>query len=105
MFKLGNISGKLYHDIDSNGIFNGNDTALTSGKIYLSQNILLLDSTISDTNGNSFSDLLSGTYQISAQSQSLWIQTQPTEFSFYTVVITSNTNASGKISDTITKFH
>lgn len=79
-FKLGQISGKVFHDLNQNGIFNQDEIGIKDWQIFIDTNENdRLDETeqftTTDDNGNYiFTNLIAGTYKIRQVQQNQWQQ-------------------------------
>jgi protocatechuate 3,4-dioxygenase beta subunit len=92
-FKLGQISGIKYNDVNANGVHDSGESALQGWNITLSGPVS--DSVLTDTNGQyNFTGLINGTYTVSEISQSGWIQISPS--TPYVIEIISGVNATDK---------
>ncbi len=86
----GSISGVKFNDTNGNGIQNGGESLLQNWRIRLSKNGSDYDSVLTDVNGNySFTNLGVGSYVVSENVQSGWLQTLPTSPSTYSITIQS----------------
>lgn len=95
-FRLGQISGVKFEDINGNGIKDPSDPVLMGWRIRIAGSIT--DSILTASNGTfSFSNLQPGSYTVSEVLQSGWVQTKPTSPSTYSVTI----NTSGQIVDNL----
>jgi len=93
-FQLGSINGLKYNDVNGDGSKGGSEPGLQNWKIRLTKSGVQVDSTLTDVNGNySFSNLTAGTYFVSEELQSGWIQTSSP--STYSIVVTSGTVSNG----------
>ncbi|MBM4166777.1 MAG: hypothetical protein FJ218_07690, partial [Ignavibacteria bacterium] len=91
-FQLGSISGIAFDDVDGNGVKNVGEPGIEDWKIYLSGDAI--DSVLSDADGNySFSNLYPGSYVISAEVQTNWVQTLPTLPDYNYVELNNGENA------------
>ncbi|MBS4029055.1 MAG: T9SS type A sorting domain-containing protein [Ignavibacteriales bacterium] len=94
-FQLGIISGKIFNDINGNGIRESGEPGLENWKINLTGSAT--DSMMSDVDGNYIFDSLQlGSYQVSQTVQSGWIQSLPVSGGNYSVSVFSGTNASNR---------
>ena len=83
----GNITGNNFNDANGNGIKDANESGLQNWKIFLSQNEITIDSTLTDVSGNYYFTLLEpGNYTISQEIQNGWRQTFPSSTHLVTVV-------------------
>ncbi|MBM4165743.1 MAG: T9SS type A sorting domain-containing protein [Ignavibacteria bacterium] len=81
--ELGSIAGTKFNDLDTDSIKDDNETGVANWKIYLSQNDVVIDSMLTDNSGNYlFADLDAGTYTVSEEIQSGWVQTFPASSSY-----------------------
>jgi hypothetical protein len=81
--ELGTIAGTTFNDIDTDSIKDEGETGIANWKIYLSQNNIVIDSLLTDNAGNYFfADLDAGTYIVSEEHQSGWVQTFPASGSY-----------------------
>ena len=95
-YQYSTISGTKYNDINGNGVKEGGEPGLINWRIKLFKNSHLIDSLLTDANGNyTFTNILPGTYTASEALQSGWIQTLPSTPGTYTVIITSGTTSTG----------
>ncbi len=68
----GKIGDLVWYDFNSNGIKDAAESGLKNAKVYLLQANVIIDSTVSDANGNYLFDSLSaGTYQVAVNKSSL----------------------------------
>ncbi|HEY9301469.1 MAG TPA: SdrD B-like domain-containing protein, partial [Phormidium sp.] len=80
-FKLGQVRGKIFNDLNPNGILDQGETGIKDWQIFLDSNDNgLLDeteqSTTTDDNGDySFTDLIAGIYKVRTVQQNGWKQT------------------------------
>jgi len=97
-FLSSSISGTKFNDINGDSLKNPGEPGLANWRIYLFQNSIHIDTTITDSIGNySFTGLIPGTYMVSEELQDGWTQTMPGFSGTYTVVIsTPGTSISGK---------
>jgi hypothetical protein len=104
-FKLGEIHGMNFEDLNANGVRDHNEPGLARWKITINGTDTITGTpvnltTTTDASGNySFTNLKAGTYVISEQlkcekSKVCWIQTAPATGN-YTVTITSGANITG----------
>jgi hypothetical protein len=97
-FKLGTISGKVYNDFNNNGAFDNGEAGVSEWTIVATKDGDFYNAATTDQDGNySFADLVPGTYEVSAQGQNRWVQTEPANNGKYTVTMTSGLNATEKI--------
>jgi choice-of-anchor B domain-containing protein len=76
--QTGKISGTIFSDNNGNGVFDDEEPKLSSWKIRLKKNSLLVDSALSDAKGMyEFSNLLPAEYEVSEAVFNGWIQTFP----------------------------
>ena len=96
-FQLVSISGMKFHDLDGDGVKDPSELGLSNWRIRLFENSILIDSVLTDVNGNyTFSNVGGGTYTISELVQTGWTQTLPTSPGSYTIAATSGQNITGK---------
>jgi len=96
-FQLGSIAGIKFNDINGDGVKGQGETALQGWRIRLSVSGNQIDSTLTDTLGSyMFANLQPGTYTVSEQTQSGWIQTFPSGPGTHVVPVTSGLNSTGK---------
>ncbi len=96
-FKLGEVHGQKFEDLNANGVKDDNETGLAGWNITINgtdtitgQQVNL--TTTTDSNGNyNFTSLIAGTYVISETLKSAWVQREPATGN-YTVIITSGAN-------------
>lgn len=93
-FKLGEIHGTKFEDLNANGIEDTGEAGLQGWKININgkdtiTNTLVNKTTTTDINGDyNFTGLTNGTYTITETAQNNWIQSTPATDK-YTVIITS----------------
>ncbi len=93
--ELGTISGMKFNDMDGNGVKDIGDNGVSGWKIYIGGT--RVDSTLTDANGNySFTNLAQGSYTISEEVQSGWLQTAPVGGTYSEIITTSGTDLTGK---------
>ena len=84
----GEIDGYKWHDLNQNGVFDGDELGIEGWTIYLDsdKNGRLDDdetSTVTNTNGfYSFTDLGFGTYTVAEQAEPRWTQTYPSTIEY-----------------------
>ncbi|MDP2209788.1 MAG: SdrD B-like domain-containing protein [Bacteroidota bacterium] len=92
-FKLAVLGGLKFRDINGNGIKEAGEDGLANWKIYF--NGPKSDSTLTDINGNyRFTNLNSGTYDITEALKQHWVQTSP-QSGKHTVVVYSGMDSTG----------
>ena len=75
-FQLVSIDGKVFDDLNGDGLLNGSDSGLSGWTVDLFLNGKLDTTMTSDSNGNySFPNLGPGTYRIRVESQTSWQST------------------------------
>jgi outer membrane protein assembly factor BamB len=93
-FKLGEIHGTKFEDLNANGIKDQGEAGLQGWKININgidtiTNTIVNKTTTTDINGDyNFTGLTNGTYTITEVAQNNWIQSAPATGK-YTVIITS----------------
>ncbi|MBS4027962.1 MAG: T9SS type A sorting domain-containing protein, partial [Ignavibacteriales bacterium] len=88
-FQLGKVTGKIFHDANSNAIFDDGENVLAGWKVKLSG--VRSDSTISDGTGTYlFENLFVGDYSLTLESPSDWTQTTPENISSHNITITES---------------
>ena len=96
-FQLGSISGMKFIDQNGDGVKGMSEPGLENWRIRLALGETLVDSVLTDVNGNySFTNLTAGTYTVSEVLQSGWIQSLPGTPGTYGIVITSGVAAAEK---------
>ncbi len=94
-FRLASISGVKYEDKNSDGIRAQTDSGVSGWKMYLYQNNVLEDSTLTDINGTyNFLGLSAGSYKVLEEHRQHWLQVTPD--SSYSVVLSSGDSVGGK---------
>ncbi len=91
--RLGTIAGKKFHDLNQNGIMDGDEQGIADWKIYSLRTLPseFPDSVFTDINGNySFVNLINGTYILSEELKNRWIQTHPPDTGTYVVNLELN---------------
>ncbi len=89
-FKNGTISGTVFTDMNTDSIRGAGDAGIPNWKIYLKKNGVLIDSTLTLSDGSySFANLSPATYMISAEQQQDWLQTLPRSGGLYTITLLS----------------
>ncbi|MBI5216620.1 MAG: Ig-like domain repeat protein [Ignavibacteriae bacterium] len=82
-FKLGSISGEVFHDYDGDGTQDGNEGNLPGWTITLTKNSSHVGSTVSQQDGSyGFGELTAGEYSVTQVMQDDWYQTTPATVSF-----------------------
>ncbi|MEM2757507.1 MAG: SdrD B-like domain-containing protein, partial [Sulfolobales archaeon] len=95
-FKLGNISGYKWNDIDGDGVWGAGEPALEGWTIKLYKGSQLVATTTTNEHGYyEFTGLNPGQYTISEEPQAGWTQTYPSSGT-HTVIITSGANIQNK---------
>lgn len=104
-FKLGEVDGQKFEDLNANGIKDNNnfinEVGLAGWNITINGTDTITNTPVSitkttDANGNyQFTGLTAGTYTITETLQNGWVQTAPSGGS-YTVIITSGTVTKGQ---------
>ncbi len=100
-FKLGEVQGMKFEDLNANGIKDQNEAGLAGWQINLTGTDTITGTPVSlttttDANGNyNFTGLTNGTYTISETMQNGWVQTAPAT-STYTVTVTSGAAITGQ---------
>ncbi len=74
------ISGMKFNDLNNNNAKDGGEPGIAGWKIYLTGDVV--DSAITDVNGNYFFGLSAGNYTVSEESQAGWTQTFPPSGSY-----------------------
>ena len=92
---LGSIRGKIFNDLNGNGVQDGGESGLSGWSVLLDGQ--LQASTVSDGSGNySFDDLYPGSYSVSERTLYGWAQTSPNTASYSLVVDNVNKVLTGK---------
>ncbi len=106
-FQLGSISGTKFNDLDGNSAREPTEPGIAGWNITINGTDTItgetvLQTTTTDANGNySFTNLTAGTYTISEQQKSGWVETEPavstTDSATYTEnIATSGTSITGQ---------
>lgn len=91
----GSLSGKVFNDLNSNGILDVGDSSLAGWRIHLSGPSNA--TATSDTGGNYvFTGLLPGTYTLNEDLEFGWLQTYPFHGGTHSVVLGSGQNITGE---------
>ncbi len=94
--KLGTISGIKYNDLNANSVRDNGENGIAGWKIYLSVSGSVTDSILTDANGAyTLRDLVEGTYDVSEEIQSGWVQTFPVNGT-YSVSVNFGEDVTGK---------
>lgn len=96
-YGYGSFSGKVFNDVNGNGLMEQNESGLQNFKIMLYKDEQLVDSVLSDEFGfYSFNNLLYGNYKFVVIYPEGWIQTIPTNPDYYTRIIVSRDSVTDK---------
>ncbi len=98
-FKLGEIHGLKFNDVNGNGIQDAGDIGLANWQIVLKDvNGTTIGTTTTDSNGNyNFTGLFLGTYTVGEIMPSGWIQTAPAISTTGSATYAANINTSGTV--------
>ncbi len=82
------IRGTKYNDLNGNSVKENGEPGIGGWKIYLKKNGNLMDSLLTDYNGEYIFDSLStGSYAVDEMFQSGWVQTSPISPAYYSILI------------------
>jgi hypothetical protein len=77
-FLNGSISGKIFNDVNGNGTLEAGETGMQDWLVRLKKNNIVVDSTLSDVDGDyAFTNLNAGTYEVVEKQISGWLQITP----------------------------